>query len=451
MSLQRRLMAYLLVCAPVVWGLALLWSVGAARREVNEMFDTSLVRMAYQLQFLTDHPPLKPGNRPPGEPRDDEVDLDDLSTAVWDARGRPLLASLGGPGLPWRAGASGFEDLAIAGEDWRIYYLPVAGGQGLVAVGQKVYERDELVWNFIAAQLLPWLLVLPLLLAGLAWAVRAALAPLNGLAGELTQRRADDLRTVPLANAPTELRPMLAAMNGLFGRIEETLARERRFTADAAHELRTPISVLAAQWEVVRASAHGADHERAARALDAGLARMSRLIDQMLGLSRLDATERLKDLRPLDWQALVETAMSDVLPLAERRRIELACEWAEGDRPAPAWSGDTHLMGLLLRNLLDNAVRYAADGATVTLRFGPARLAVENPVPPGSLSPGALQGWGERFHRDDGQAEAGSGLGVSIARRIASLHGLVLSHRLDDTGWRVIAELSVRPASPSAP
>jgi two-component system sensor histidine kinase QseC len=242
---------------------------------------------------------------------------------------------------------------------------------------------------------------------------------------------------------------MLAAMNGLFGRIGETLARERRFTADAAHELRTPISVLTAQWAVYRGAPEGPERDRAARALDAGLSRMARLVEQMLGLSRLDATERLKDTAPLDWPLLVEEVMSDVLPLAGRRRIELGCEWADGvEGAAPAWRGDRHLMGLLLRNLLDNAVRYAPEGSAVTLRFERERVAVENAVPAG-FDATQLVTWGERFHRPDGQAESGSGLGVSIARRIAELHGLSLVHRADAdadaTGAvRVVAELSAR-------
>ncbi len=452
MSLRRRLLVYLLICAPVVWGLALAWSAKGARQEVNEMFDTELVRLARQVQSITAlpegaAPEAARGAMPPGG----AADLDDLAIAVWDREGTPLLPDRDGPELPRRAASLGFEDMVLGGEAWRVYYMPSPDGDRLIAVGQMTHERDELVWGFLGSQLLPWLLVLPLLLVGLAWGVRVALAPLNELTGELARRDADDLRTVALERAPRELQPMIAAMNGLFGRIEDTLARERRFTADAAHELRTPISVLAAQWSVYRGAHEGTERESAARALDAGLARMARLVDQMLGLSRLDATERLKNPAPLDWPRLVEEAMSDVLPLAERRRIELGCEWAGGvDGAAPPWAGDGHLMSLLLRNLLDNAVRYAPEGSAVTLRFGHATVAVENAVPAG-FDATQLAAWGERFHRPDGQPESGSGLGVSIARRIAELHGWVLSHRVDATGARVIAELSERPASPSAP
>ncbi len=454
MSLRRRLLIYLLICAPVVWGLALVWSARSARQEVNEMFDTELVRLARQVQAVT--APQESGGALPQ--RDSgpggAADLDDLAIAIWDREGKPLLPDEDGPQLPRRDQTLGFADVTLGGEAWRVYYMPSPDGERLIAVGQMLHERDELVWSFLGAQALPWLLVLPLLLVGLAWGVRVALSPLDALAGELKRRDADDLRSVSLERAPSELLPMLAAMNGLFGRIGETLVRERQFTADAAHELRTPISVLTAQWAVYRGAHEGPERERAARAMDAGLARMARLVEQLLGLSRLDATERLKHTAPLDWPLLVEEVMSDVLPLAGRRRIELGCEWADGeDGAAPAWRGDRHLMGLLLRNLLDNAVRYAPEGSAVTLRFGRHTVAVENTAPAG-LDGTQLAGWGERFHRPDGQAENGSGLGVSIARRIAELHGLHLGHRIDAdaaadatgaTGAaRVIAELSAR-------
>ncbi|MFP8834753.1 sensor histidine kinase N-terminal domain-containing protein [Hydrogenophaga sp. XSHU_21] len=451
MSLQRRLLVYLLICAPLVWGVALAISAAKARHEVNELFDTELIRLARQVQVLTaGQGILRPEAPSPPPTANDvlggEADLEDLALAVWDRTGQRVLVDREGAQLPWRADASGFSDQLIDDEAWRIFYLQAPQGQWLVAAGQRMYERDELVWGLLGSQLLPWLLVLPLLLAAMAWAVRTALAPMRELADELGQRGADNLGQVVVERAPSELQPLLAAMNGLFARIDDTLARERRFTADAAHELRTPISVLAAQWSVYRGASGDAERERASRALDAGLARLSRLVDQMLGLSRLEATDRLKDPQPLDWPALVEQVVSDVLPLAERRHVELACDW--GDAPgaegaSPAWRGDASLMGLLLRNLLDNAVRYAPERSTVWLRFSGQDVCVENQAPPG-LRTHDLADWGERYHRPDGQSESGSGLGVSIARRIAELHGLALAHRLSADGQHVQAVLSER-------
>ena len=436
MSLQRRLLMYLLLCAPVVWAAALLASADRARHEVNEIYDTEIIHLARQIQSTLSGV-RTPGTAAPATPASGEADLRDLAVAVWDAGGRLLLGDREGVLLPRRADAAGFAELALDGEPWRVYYLQSPHGEWLVAAGQRARERDELVWGLVLSQLVPWLLVLPVLLVAMAWAVRRALAPVRSLAAELKGRDADDLQPVSTRDAPAELAPLVNAMNGLFGRIETTLARERQFTADAAHELRTPLAVLRAQWDVLR-RAVGDDERREAQArLGAGLDRIDRLVTQMLALSRLEATERLPQAVDLDWEPIVEQVMSDVLATAERRHIELACDWPARESQAFALRGDPSLITVMLRNLLDNAVRYAPEHSTVTLRFTSAGLSVENDGPP--LSPDALSHLGERFRRTDGQIESGSGLGVSIAQRIAALHGLAVRYgsRADGLGVRV--------------
>ena len=439
MSLQRRLLLYLMLCAPVVWAVALLASADRARKEVNEIYDTEIIHLARQIQSTLSGV-RTPGTAAPATPASGEADLRDLAIAVWDATGQLMLGDREGVLLPRRADASGFVELGVDGEPWRVYYLQAPRGEWLVAAGQRASERDELVWGLVLSQLVPWLLVLPVLLVAMAWAVRHALVPVRSLAAELKGRDADDLRPVSTRDAPEELLPLLTAMNGLFGRIETTLERERRVTADAAHELRTPLAVLRAQWDVLRRAA-GDDERREAQArLGAGLDRMDRLVTQMLSLSRLEATERLPQALPMDWVSIVEQVMSDVLATAERRRIELACEWPAPEIPAFPLRGDPSLMTVMLRNLLDNAVRYAPEGSTVTLRFGSDGLSVENDGPP--LSPEVLSHLGERFRRTDGQVESGSGLGVSIAERIAALHGLALRYASRSDGRGVRVELS---------
>jgi two-component system sensor histidine kinase QseC len=443
MSLQRRLLLYLLVCAPVVWGVALLVSAHRARHEVNELFDTEIIRLALQVQ-ATLVATATPGQMMPTPASAGEADLRDLAIAVWNRQGQLLLVDREGVQLPRRADATGFVDMQLGGQPWRVYYLQSQNGEWLVAAGQHGDERDEVVRDLVGSQLLPWLLVLPVLLLAMAWAVRRALQPVRLLTAELQGRSADELRPVPVNHAPQELQPMLSAMNGLFARIESTLERERRFTADAAHELRTPLAVLRAQWDVLRRATGEDERRRAETQLDAGMDRMDRLVTQMLALSRLESTDRLPRAQALQWTPLVEQTISDVLSLAERRRIELDCEWPDaGTAPIPL-QGDPDLMTVLLRNLLDNAVRYAPEGSTVRLRFGADRLTIENDG--AALPPDVLAQLGQRFHRVDGQSESGSGLGVSIVQRIAALHGLTLSYRARAHGQGVVAQLVVRTA-----
>jgi two-component system sensor histidine kinase QseC len=190
---------------------------------------------------------------------------------------------------------------------------------------------------------------------------------------------------------------------------------------------------------VLRRATGEDERRRAETQLNAGMDRMDRLVTQMLALSRLESTDRLPRAQALQWAALVEQVISDVLPLAERRRIELDCEWPAAATPPLPLHGDADLMAVLLRNLLDNAVRYAPEGSTVRLRFGARNLKVENDG--AALPAEVLAHLGERFHRVDGQAESGSGLGVSIVQRIAALHGLVLRYCARDDGRGVVAEL----------
>ena len=441
MSLRRRLLVYLLICAPVVWLLALTASSFRARAEVNELFDTEMIRLARQVQLTligVNAEDDQPGV--PASPLGGEADLDDLAIAVWDRQGKVVLVDREGAQLPLRPDAVGFVDLTVNAQPWRAYYLQSSDGEWLVAAGQNLYERDELVYDLIGSQLIPWLLMLPILLLAMGWAVREALAPMRAVADELQQRGADDLQPIPVGTAPVELQPMLQAMNELFGRIETTLARERRFTADAAHELRTPLAVLSAQWDRLRGASDAPEREQAMQALRSGIERMARLVDQLLRLSRLEAAQGLAQRQALDWPAVAREALGEVLPLAERRRIQFDCRWPAAPQLPPAWQGDASLMTVLLRNLLDNAARYAPTGSTVTLQFDAERLTVENEGP--TLSAAELARLGERFHRPDGQVESGSGLGVSIARRIAELHGLALRYRARPDGTGVVAELS---------
>lgn len=431
MSLQRRLLVYLLVCAPVVWIVALVISIFGARHEVNELFDSEMIRLARQMQIT-----MQPGVSTPFAAASSvagdsgEADVNDLAVAVWDKQGHRLIADREGVLLPWREDSSGFTDVRIDDDDWRVYYLQSQDGAWLVAVGQRLFERDEVVFGLSFSQILPWLLMLPVLLVAMAWAVRRSLAPLHQLTGELQARHADDLRAMPPGKAPAELQPMVEAINALLHRIRAAFERERRFTADAAHELRTPLAVLRAQWDVVRRSTAGDERQRAESLLSAGIDRLDRLVTQMLALSRVEARAESRSSSPageqdIAWTPVVEQAINDCLPLAERRGVELAVEWPMAGRaaqhPFPVL-GDPGLMNVLMRNLLDNAVRYAVPGSTVQVRVLAESLEVENDGAP--LPAAQLARMGERFYRPDGQQEGGSGLGLSIVRRIAELHRL---------------------------
>jgi two-component system sensor histidine kinase QseC len=316
-----------------------------------------------------------------------------------------------------------------------VYYL-AGSGPWWVAVGQAMEERNDLLRDLLVGQLLPWLLMLPVLLAVIAAAVRRGLQPVRQIAREVQQRRVDSLAPLAVATAPSELHPLLKAMNDLFARIESALEHERRLTADAAHELRTPLAALRAQWEAAQVASTDGERRHAHAQIGAGIDRLGRLVSQLLALAGIESRGPPVFTAAVDWQRVIEQALSDCLPLLDETGTEVAVAWPEGGSPLPL-TGDEALLVTLVRNLVENALRYSPRGSTVALRFTPQEFIVEDQGP--GLSAEQRARLGDRFHRPDGQAQAGSGLGISIVQRVAELHGLHVrfDNRDDGPGLRV--------------
>ena len=427
MTLQRRLLILLLLSAPLVWGAGLLFWVEHARFEINELFDTQQIRLARQVLSTLPSASLNgkaasPITAPsPGSLGDAE--LDDLSIAVWDRTDRLLLVDREGVLLPVRHGDEGFINLTLGGETWRTYYVPADSGDWQIAVGQRQEERDELLWSLLASQLVPWVLTLPVLMLVMAGAVRQALKPVRALTAQIDLRAANDLQPLSATDLPTDLQPLLRATNTMLARIAGSHERERRFIADAAHELRTPLAALQAQWDAQRLQAPEA--APAPDKIAQGLARMGRLVAQLLALSRLDQPAPAAADQVVDWPALVERLFSELLPLADRAGVELECVWPPAGEAPLALQGDSELIAAMLRNLLDNALRHSAPGQTVSLRLLHDAIEVVDDGP--GVDDEHLARLGDRFFRAPGQDTSGSGLGLSIVTRIAAMHGLRVS------------------------
>jgi two-component system sensor histidine kinase QseC len=255
------------------------------------------------------------------------------------------------------------------------------------------------------------------------WAVRQGLAPLRGLSRHLAGRQPQALEPLPTTNLPAEMQPLVRALNGLFERIQSLIESERRFTADAAHELRTPIAAIRAQAQVaLGAGPDEAQRNHALHATLAGCDRATRLVEQLLMLARLEAApEPAPPLATVNLSALAQRLAADLAPAALARHQTLALE-APDVCPVAA---NELLLGVLVRNLLDNALRYSPDGAQVLvqvgLESGQVVLQVKDSGP--GLSEAEMARLGERFYRVLGSGQSGSGLGWSIVQRIAEVLG----------------------------
>ncbi|RQO76766.1 histidine kinase [Aquitalea sp. FJL05] len=448
-TLQRRLAVLLLITVPLIWLVSTGVAAYVAHHEVDELYDTQLTLFARQLLSVNmgehgDDPlPVLPKTKKLIRGGDrGEMEDDDIGVAVWNEAGDLLLSDGKGRHFSFEAGRRGFY--TVSGHDdkdeWRLFYLPAPDGSRLVAVGQRQKLRHEVVLKVIQGQLLPWLLGLPVLLLLILWAVRKGLRPLQQVAADLGRRSALD--SSPLAeDVPGEVLPMVRALNALFARIADTVEHERRFTADAAHELRTPLAALQVQAEVMALMPDEAGRQHALRQLQQGIGRATRLVEQLLALSRLDPLQGLPAAQPVDWATVCGDAMADVAAAAAGKNMQLQLQWQDSPAQVLPLTGDATLLTLMLRNVLDNAVRYCPAGACIALQAGTTGIVVQDNGP--GIAPEWLDRVHERFFRPPGQDVPGSGLGLSIVERIASLHGLSLTLANRDSGG---LQVSVRKA-----
>lgn len=450
MTLQRRLILAVLVGVAFAWVLTSVLVYLSAQEEINELYDTAMVRMAQQMQAVMPlinvgavGAPASPGPMPGDTDLGDMGDagLGDLAIAAWRPGGEPLHIDPDGDRLPRVPGLRGFTNRKIDGVPWRLYYLddPVEGWR--VCVGQVAAEREELVVSYLQAQVLPWVLGLPLLTTLLVWGVRRSLHPLRALSDAIAERTPGDRTPMSLRDVPAELAPLVNAMNRLVDRVSMLLEHERRLTADAAHEMRTPLAALKAQWEVARRSADPDERMRAAANVEAGIDRMGHLVSQLLTMSRLEDQVVPPTRGAVDWRDVSQHVLSDCLLLSERRHVDMEILWPPAEQAPLQICGDATLLGTMLRNLMDNALRYSPAGTVVTLAFETDRIVVADHGP--GVPPDQLARLGDRFFRGAGQNEQGTGLGISIAGRIAALHGLtvVLANRPAGEGTGLVATI----------
>lgn len=370
-----------------------------------------------------------------------------LSFQVWDASGVLRLRSDNGPGQALGEQAPGFANRMINGELWRVFTLRSANGYWYQA-GELDAIRDELAEDIARGTLMPLLLELPLVVLVVWLIVRWGFATLSEVTREIQARAADQLTPIDATRAPHEIASTVEAVNHLMARLSAALSHERRFTADAAHELRTPLAALQVHADNLRNADSPEQLRESAHGLGQGIVRMGRLVEQLLALSRLDPAATRSELETISLSAVVQQVLEEQAVTSVAREVELACDAP----PQPLLvRGDELLLGLLVRNLVDNAVRYTPDGGQVSVRLGIdrgfAELVIDDSGP--GIDVDARERVFERFHRELGTRQSGSGLGLSIVRQVADIHGASVTLDRSTTlgGLRVCVRMrSARPA-----
>lgn len=337
--------------------------------------------------------------------------------------------------------AAGFSNMSWRGHPWR-FFLSEDKPHGLrVIVGQDFAIRDELAHEIAHHGVLPFIIGLPIIALLLALAIRGGLRPLRRLHDDLVTRGPERLDAIRLDQPPEEMRPVLAALNRLFARLAQALENERRFTSDAAHELRTPLAAIMAQLQVAKLTPNEQERRAVLDKCLLGAQRMAHLVEQMLTLARMESGSDELAREPLDLAQLAAGVCIDLGPAALAKRLSL-----ELDAPEPVTlKGQPDLLRVLLRNLIDNAIRYTPAGGrievSVRAEAALARLEVCDNGP--GIAPDQIDQLGERFKRLSDQSVDGVGLGLSIVRRVAALHGASVDFEsaAPERGLRVVLRL----------
>jgi two-component system, OmpR family, sensor kinase len=342
----------------------------------------------------------------------------DFVVQIWSVDGRTIYQSRPHSSLPARA-LLGLATVNVQGHAWRTY--SVATGDHVIQIAQPLDIRQRLAARAAWRSVLPLLLMAPLAALGIWWLAARNLAPLDRLAGEVRARDEQSLAPVSVSGLPDEVSPLARALNSLLERLRHSLDTQRAFVADAAHELRSPLTALKLQLELLRRAGTDSERDAAGAAIGAGIERATRLVEQLLALARSERGAAPAVQERVELAELARAALADMIPFATSRGIEF-----ELLAPEPVFVlGDPVALGLLVRNLADNAARYSPAGSRVEVGVsapaaGAALLRVDDAGP--GIAEAERERVFDRFYRRAEAGEAGSGLGLAIVKSVALMH-----------------------------
>jgi two-component system OmpR family sensor kinase len=436
-SLRGRLLWLLLIAVGLTALLQGAFAYYAAGREADQIFDYHMEQIALALRG---HVPAAHARRV--EPDVDEANFD-FVIQVWGADGTRLFDSDKRESLQ-RQPTPGFSEVTAHGTRYRVF--SVRTPTQVIQVAQDIAARQELAASLVLRMVGPVMLLAPLLMLAVWWVVTQSTRPLSRTREQIAHRAADELSPLTAPGLPDEVRPLVDEINLLFARLAEAFASQRNFVADAAHELRSPLAALRLQVQGMQRADDAESKAVAARRLLSGIDRLGRLVDQMLMLAGQDAAGATAASASIDLRSTATLAISDVLPAARERGVDLGIV----DATPVTVSGDAEALRILFRNLLENAIKHGPEDGTVDVTIGERQghatveIADSGPGIPVEERDRAF----DRFYRAPGGSAVGSGLGLAIAQSIARRHHatitLATSSRLG--GLRVIVRFPAAPA-----
>ena len=442
MSLRRRMLLSLGLSFCILWAFAAAWLYSDLREQMRQTLDQRLAASARMVAGLVAQLPDNAWAKA-GEPMLSIPQSTGVACQISSPRGRVLMRTHGDFAGQLDTPAPGFTDRVIDGARWRIFTYVQNGLY--ITTADRLAERVTLQRNVIVVAVVPFVVALLGSLAVLWLGISRGLQPLERLRGELSRRSPETLSPIGITDAPAELMPVIDTLNRLLVRTGDALAREQRFTSDAAHELRTPLTAIKTQVQLASRVPPDQARDALTRAEHA-IARLQRTLEQLLMLARVEASQAGIDPTPASSVSIVDMALAD---LAERARVSVHL-----DSPAVTVDAPIELSSAALRNLLENALHHTDGTESVILEVQTACLdAVVFTVRdrgdwPPDQSTHRLTHRFWRYGRSQGDV-TGSGLGLAIVATIAEHFGGALDFKARDGGGLVV-RLSLPRKKPSA-
>ena len=419
-SLRGRLLWFVLVAILLAAVLQAFTAYRGALQQADAMFDDHLQQVARSMR----------SGAPLGMALDDGVDDTgfDLYVQIWGQDGTPLFRSTRSA-LPPRA-VLGFSDVEANGSRYRVYSLQTA--LQTVQIAQDRSARAARAQTLALKALLPFALLTPLLMLAVWWVINRSLAPIERARRQLANRAADDFSALVNKDLPDEVRPLVDELNLLFVRARTAFDAQKNFVADAAHELRSPLTALKLQAQALRRTdANPLARDASVARLNLAIDRAIRLVEQLLTLAREEAGASLEAASnaSVDLQEIIKLAVADVLPMAVQKRIDIGV--VDNQHPqAIIINGENESLRMMLRNLLDNAVKYTPQSGQVDIslqiRVDQCVVTIEDSGP--GIAPEDQARVFDRFYRASDMALVpGSGLGLAIVKIIADRHAARIS------------------------
>ncbi len=441
-SLRQRLTWYVVATLLVMTTISGVIIYRGTTNEADEIFSASLVQTARILEGLISRDTIE-SNRVQltqvleRDPEAHEYERK-LFFAVLDANGQILLHSRKSPEIPDEVIDSGFSEFKFKDRKWFTFTLESDRDDLLIVVGERSEIREEITEYVGSGLLLPLIFLLPLFLWLLSQIVRVALQPLQHVADQVRQQDLKDLKAINVAGIPSEISPLVAALNQMIADLDSAFARERRFVSDASHELRNPLASLLINVDNAIEESRDADSIESLQSMKTSIKRLTHLVAQLLELSHFENPQTNREFEPVDLGRICEHVMDSFKPQADAK--SLAFELMPQAEDCRLMGVDS-LLTSLVSNLVDNAIKFSDPGCEVRLRCyrdGKDLVLAVDDSGAGLDSTEHEKVLG-RFYRAGDTNASGAGLGLSIAKSIAQIHSAQIELGESDLGGLTVS------------